>query len=44
LGLFFHLIILEQARRSKKDEFYTQLSVFEKELMYYKEHFKGKYK
>lgn len=33
---------LQQARSSKKDEFYTQLSVIEKELKHYKKHFKGK--
>ena len=33
---------LQQARRNKKDEFYTQLSDIEKELYHYREHFKGK--
>ena len=33
---------LHQAKSSKKDEFYTQLSDIEKELKHYKEHFKGK--
>jgi hypothetical protein len=33
---------LQQARRSKQDEFYTQLSDIEKELKHYKQHFKGK--
>ena len=33
---------LRKAKKSKKDEFYTQLSVIEKELKHYKEHFKGK--
>ena len=28
--------------RTKKDEFYTQLTDIEKELRYYKSHFKGK--
>ena len=31
-----------QARVAKKDEFYTQLSDIEKELVHYKEHFAGK--
>lgn len=33
---------LHQAKSSKKDEFYTQLSDIEKELKHYKKHFKGK--
>jgi len=33
---------LSAARVNKKDEFYTQLSDIEKELKYYKEHFKDK--
>jgi len=33
---------LNKANRNKKDEFYTQLTDIEKELRYYKEHFKGK--
>lgn len=33
---------LNSARGSKKDEFYTQLSVIEKELKHYKKIFKGK--
>ena len=33
---------LRQANKAKKDEFYTQLSDIEKELKYYKKHFKGK--
>ena len=33
---------LNAARRAKQDEFYTQLSVIEKELRYYKEHFRDK--
>lgn len=33
---------LQKANKSKKDEFYTQLSDIEKELRHYKEHFKGK--
>ena len=33
---------LQQAKRNKKDEFYTQLSDIEKELHHYREHFKGK--
>src|SRR3989339_2244880 len=35
-------INLKQAKRSKNDEFYTQLSDIERELGHYKEHFKGK--
>ena len=33
---------LTQARRQKRDEFYTQLSDIEKELRHYKTHFHGK--
>lgn len=33
---------LSQAKSSKQDEFYTQLSDIEKELRHYKKHFKGK--
>lgn len=33
---------LRDAKNSKKDEFYTQLSDIEKELKHYKGHFKGK--
>jgi hypothetical protein len=33
---------LRKANKAKKDEFYTQLSDIEKELKYYKQHFKGK--
>lgn len=33
---------LNQASKSKQDEFYTQLSDIEKELRNYKDHFKGK--
>lgn len=33
---------LQQARRSKQDEFYTQLSDIEKELKHYKQHFRDK--
>lgn len=33
---------LGQAKKAKKDEFYTQLTDIEKELRHYKEHFKGK--
>jgi hypothetical protein len=33
---------LHKAKRSKKDEFYTQLSDIERELKHYKKHFKGK--
>ncbi len=33
---------LQQARKSKSDEFYTVLSDIEKELKHYKKHFKGK--
>lgn len=33
---------LQQAKTAKKDEFYTQLEDIEKEIRYYKQHFKGK--
>ena len=33
---------LHKAKQAKNDEFYTQLSDIEKELMHYKEHFKDK--
>ena len=33
---------LHEAKTSKKDEFYTQLSDIEKEVVHYKEFFKGK--
>jgi len=33
---------LKNAKINKKDEFYTQLSDIEKELVFYKEHFQGK--
>lgn len=33
---------LQQARKSKSDEFYTQLSDIEKELKHYRQHFEGK--
>lgn len=33
---------LGNAAKAKKDEFYTQLSDIEKEMRYYKKHFKGK--
>jgi hypothetical protein len=33
---------LQAARRNRNDEFYTQLTDIEKELRYYKDHFKGK--
>ena len=33
---------LSMAKNAKKDEFYTQLTDIEKELRYYKQHFKGK--
>jgi len=33
---------LHEAKSNKKDEFYTQLSDIERELKYYKKHFKGK--
>ena len=34
--------LLRQANKNKKDEFYTQLTDIEKELRYYKKHFKNK--
>lgn len=34
--------LLQKAKKSKSDEFYTQLSDIESELQYYKDHFKGK--
>lgn len=34
--------LLQQAKRSKNDEFYTQLADIERELQYYKDQFKGK--
>ncbi len=34
--------LLHKAKKSKNDEFYTQFSDIEKELKYYKHHFKGK--
>jgi hypothetical protein len=33
---------LHQAKASKKDEFYTQLTDIEKELKHYRHHFAGK--
>ena len=33
---------LHSSRSDKADEFYTELSLIEKELMYYKKHFKDK--
>jgi hypothetical protein len=33
---------LQEAKSNKKDEFYTQLSDIERELKYYKKHFKDK--
>ena len=33
---------LQEAKSNKKDEFYTQLSDIERELKYYKQHFKNK--
>ena len=33
---------LHDAKKNKKDEFYTQLSDIENELQHYKEHFKDK--
>ena len=33
---------LHKAKQAKNDEFYTQLTDIEKELMHYKEHFKDK--
>lgn len=35
-------ISLQKAKDSKNDEFYTQLSDIERELQYYKKHFKNK--
>jgi hypothetical protein len=35
-------INLQEARKNKNDEFYTQYSDIEKELVHYKEHFKDK--
>lgn len=32
---------LNRAAKAKKDEFYTQLSVIEKEMRYYKDFFSG---
>ncbi len=34
--------LLQNAKKSKSDEFYTQLSDIESELQHYKSHFKGK--
>ncbi|WP_315099999.1 adenine-specific methyltransferase EcoRI family protein [Capnocytophaga sputigena] len=34
--------LLQKAKKSKNDEFYTQLSDIEKELQYYKSHFENK--
>ena len=33
---------LNKAKAAKKDEFYTRLEDIEKELKYYRQHFKGK--
>ena len=33
---------LQEAKKAKKDEFYTQLADIERELKHYKKHFKGK--
>ena len=33
---------LRRAEKAKVDEFYTQLSDIEKEMRYYRKHFKGK--
>jgi len=33
---------LHNAKRNKNDEFYTQLTTIEKELRYYRDHFRGK--
>lgn len=33
---------LHQAKRAKNDEFYTQLTDIEKEMIHYRPHFKGK--
>jgi Adenine-specific methyltransferase EcoRI len=35
--------LLQQAKKSKSDEFYTQLSDIESELQHYKNHFKDQY-
>lgn len=35
-------VLLQKAKKSKSDEFYTQLSDIERELQYYKGHFKNK--
>jgi len=34
--------ILQDARKAKKDEFYTQLADIDRELMHYRAQFKGK--
>ena len=34
--------LLQKAKKSKNDEFYTQLSDIERELQYYKSHFRDK--
>ena len=34
--------LLQKAKKSKSDEFYTQLSDIESELQHYKNHFKNK--
>lgn len=34
--------LLQEAKKSKSDEFYTQLSDIENELQHYKNHFKDK--
>ena len=34
--------LLQKAKKSKNDEFYTQLSDIERELQYYKNHFRDK--
>lgn len=34
--------VLNKAKKQKEDEFYTQLSDIERELIHYKKHFKGK--
>ena len=33
---------LNEAKKNKKDEFYTQLEDIERELRFYKKHFEGK--
>lgn len=33
---------LNSAKTARKDEFYTQLTDIEKEMRYYRKHFKGK--